>query len=165
MVTFNRSAVRCGMQSPWGPLTLAAHATALIGVWFDGQKHGPDISAWPLSNQHPVLETAVQQLQQYFAGERRGFDLPLDLSSGTPFQQRVWHALLTIAPGDTVSYGTISQRIGQPGAMRAVGGAVARNPIGIVVPCHRVVGSNGAMTGFAGGLDRKVALLQLESSH
>jgi methylated-DNA-[protein]-cysteine S-methyltransferase len=144
-------------------MTLAAHDQALVWTGFDGQKHAPDTSQWPVANAHPVLRLACDELQQYFAAERQTFDVPLDLGSGTEFQQRVWQALLDIAPGATTSYGAISEGMGQPRAVRAVGGAVGRNPISIIVPCHRVVGRNGALTGYAGGLGRKVALLQLES--
>jgi methylated-DNA-[protein]-cysteine S-methyltransferase len=157
-----KHAKRCAYTGPLGLMTLAAHDTALVGIWFDGQLHQPDCSAWVLAPQHPVLRQAVSQLQQYFAGERLAFDLPLDLSGGTDFQQAVWAALRDIATGTTVSYGTISQRIGKPKAVRAVGAAIGRNPLGIVVPCHRVVGADGALTGYAGGLDRKIALLDLE---
>jgi methylated-DNA-[protein]-cysteine S-methyltransferase len=143
-------------------MALVANETALTGVWFDAQKHFPAQRHWLPHPQHPVLQQAAQQLNEYFAGRRTAFDLPLDLSAGTAFQQRVWQALLGIAPGHTVSYGTISERIGQPSAVRAVGGAIGRNPIGIIVPCHRVVGANGTLTGYAGGLDRKTALLKLE---
>ena len=155
--------VRCTLTSPWGPMTLAAHDTALVWVGFDGQKHAPDVSQWPVKQDNPLLQLACAQLQQYFAGQRHTFDVPLDLSSGTAFQQRVWALLLDIAPGATTSYGAISAGIAQPRAARAVGAAVGRNPFTIFVPCHRVVGRNGAMTGYAGGLGRKVALLQLES--
>ena len=155
--------VRCAFASPWGAMTLAAHDQALVWVGFDGQKHAPDFTLWPLRPDHPLLQRACAQLQQYFAGQRRSFDLPLDLRGGTPFQQDVWQQLLSIAPGATTSYGAISQSIAKPNAMRAVGAAVGRNPISIIVPCHRVVGHNGAMTGYAGGLGRKIALLQLES--
>ena len=159
----SKSAVRCHVQSPLGTIVLAATDTALIGLWFDGQRHQPDPSAWPLVQHHPVLDAAMAQLQQYFAGERQQFGLPLDLSAGTPFQQQVWAQLQTIASGGTVSYGQLSQRLNNPKAVRAVGAAVGRNPISIVVPCHRVLGANGALTGYAGGLDRKTALLQLEN--
>ena len=154
---------RCSLPSPWGPMTLVAHDTALIWVGFDGQKHAPDYKQWPVRTDHPVLQAACTQLQQYFAGERHNFDLPMDLSNGTDFQQRVWQRLLHIAPGATTSYGAISSDLAQPLAVRAVGGAVGRNPISIIVPCHRVLGRDGAITGYAGGVDRKVALLQLES--
>ncbi|QTN27912.1 methylated-DNA--[protein]-cysteine S-methyltransferase [Rhodoferax sp. AJA081-3] len=158
-----RTTVRCALTSPWGAMTLVAHEDALVWVGFDGQKHAPDTSKWTVSTTHPVLRMAADELQQYFAGERSQFDVPVDLGRGTPFQQRVWTALQGIEPGATTSYGAISQSIGNPNAVRAVGGAVGRNPISIIVPCHRVVGANGAMTGYAGGLPRKVALLQLES--
>jgi len=154
--------IRCTYVGPLGPMTLAAHGTALVGVWFDGQQHQPDWSVWVSAPQHPVLFEAVSQLQQYFAKERRTFDLPLDLTGGTVFQQEVWGALRDVTTGTTVSYGSISQRIGKPKAVRAVGAAIGRNPLSIVVPCHRVVGANGALTGYAGGLDRKIALLELE---
>ena len=152
------------VQTPLGSMTLAAHQDHLVGVWFDGQQHQPACASWLASDTHPVLIACAGQLRQYFAGQRSRFDLPLDLSSGTDFQQRVWLELLTLAPGATVSYGMISQHIGQPGAVRAVAAAIGRNPISIVVPCHRVLGAKGALTGYAGGLDRKAALLQLESN-
>ena len=157
--------VRCTLSSPWGAMTLAATDTALVWSGFDGQKHEADTQAWPLSSAHPLLRLASEQLQQYFARERTVFTLPLDLDRGTPFQQRVWQSLLAIAAGTTSTYGSIAQAVGSPKAVRAVGAAVGRNPISIIVPCHRVVGSTGALTGYAGGLDRKIALLQLESTH
>lgn len=159
---FQNALLRCAWAGPLGSMTLAAHDTALVGIWFDGQRHQPAFTATEAAG-HPVLRAATLQLQEYFAGTRKIFDLPLDFSGGTGFQQAVWRALLNIPAGTTVSYGTISQRIGKPQAVRAVGAAVGRNPLGIVVPCHRVLGSNGALTGYAGGLDRKIALLQLES--
>ena len=155
--------VRCALASPWGPMTLIAHDEALVWVGFDGQKHAPETSQWAFSTTHPLLRMAADELQQYFAGERSQFDVPVDLRLGTPFQQSVWTALRDIVSGSTTSYGAIGLAIGKPSAVRAVGGAVGRNPISIIVPCHRVVGSNGAMTGYAGGLPRKVALLQLEN--
>jgi methylated-DNA-[protein]-cysteine S-methyltransferase len=145
-------------------MTVAAHDTALVGVWFDGQQHQPGFDTWTQVGRHPILREATRQLQAYFAAQRQTFDLPLDFQAGTPFQQAVWQALCEIPRGTTVSYGTISQRIGKPKAVRAVGAAIGRNPLGIVVPCHRVVGANGSMTGYAGGLDRKIALLTLEGS-
>jgi methylated-DNA-[protein]-cysteine S-methyltransferase len=107
---------------------------------------------------------AAAQLTQYFAGQRRVFEVPLDLGTGTPFQQRVWRVLLAIAPGTTRSYAQVSIEIGQPTAVRAVAGAVGRNPLGIIIPCHRVLGSDGTLTGYAGGLPRKRALLRLEGA-
>jgi methylated-DNA-[protein]-cysteine S-methyltransferase len=145
-------------------MTLAATDTALVWTGFDGQKHEANTQAWPLSSANPVLRLASEQLQQYFAKERTVFSLPLDLVQGTPFQQRVWQSLLAIATGTTSTYGSIAQAVGSAKAVRAVGAAVGRNPISIIVPCHRVIGSTGALTGYAGGLDRKIALLQLESN-
>ena len=154
--------VRTHFDSPLGRMTLAASAQGLCGVWFDGQKHQPDPRAWPQDAAHPVLLQAQAQLAEYFAGRRRVFDLPLDLGAGTEFQQTVWRGLLQIAPGSTTAYGELARRIGKPLAVRALGAAVGRNPISIIVPCHRVVGADGSMTGYAGGLDRKTALLRLE---
>lgn len=156
--------VRCAFESPLGPMTLAASPDGLAGVWFDGQMHMPDTRAWPVQNEHPVLLQAQAELLDYFAGKRRHFTLPLDLHQGTAFQQQVWRALLDIPPGTTIAYGTLGMRIGRAAAVRAVGAAVGRNPISIVVPCHRVVGANGALTGYAGGLPRKIALLELEAA-
>ena len=160
---FSKEPIRCSLATPLGTMTLAAHDTALVWAGFDGQKHEPDTNRWLQSASHPVLRLASEQVQQYFASERSVFDIPLDLGSGTTFQQSVWLSLLGIAAGTTCSYGTISQRIGKPKAARAVGAAIGRNPISIIVPCHRVVGAHGALTGYAGGLDRKIALLQIES--
>ena len=154
--------VRAAFQSPLGPMTLAARGDALVGLWFDGQKHQPSPQAWPHDTAHPVLRQAQAQLAEYFAGQRLVFDLPLDLGAGTQFQQTVWRGLLQIAPGTTTAYGELAKRIGKPLAVRALGAAVGRNPISIIVPCHRVLGADGALTGYAGGLDRKTALLRLE---
>lgn len=162
---FDPTLVQTRYASPLGPMIVAATAHGLAGVWFDGQRHLPDVTQWPQADaQHPVLANAVRQLGEYFAGTRTQFDLPLDLQGGTPFQQSVWHALLRIPSGSTDSYGALSERIGRPAAVRAVGAAVGRNPLSIVVPCHRVIGANGALTGYAGGLERKTALLQLEGA-
>lgn len=162
---FDSTLVQTRYASPLGPMIVAATVRGLAGVWFDGQRHLPDVSQWPQADaQHPVLANAVRQLGEYFAGTRTQFDLPLDLQGGTPFQQSVWHALLRIPSGSTDSYGALSERIGKPAAVRAVGAAVGRNPLSIVVPCHRVIGANGALTGYAGGLERKTALLQLEGA-
>ena len=109
-----------------------------------------------------MLLEAIEQLGDYFAGRRTAFNLLLDLQAGTPFQQQVWQALLGIAPGATTSYGSLSAAIGKPAAVRALGAAVGRNPVSIVVPCHRVLGADGSLTGYAGGLERKTALLSLE---
>ena len=166
---FHPSTVQTTCFSPLGVITLAATPLGLAGLWFDGQQHLPDAllntsTTWPVDISHPVLRLAHQQLTEYFAGHRQHFDLPLDLSGGTDFQQAVWQALLTISPGQTQSYGQVSQHIGRPTAVRAVGAAIGRNPVSIIVPCHRVVGANGCLTGYAGGLPRKTHLLTLEGA-
>lgn len=161
--------VQTTVPSPLGDLRLVASEQGLAGVWFvQRQRHEPtadQLSAWPTVTSHPVLDAAAAQLNGYFLGTRHRFDLPLDLEQGTAFQQSVWRALLDIPAGQTTSYGTLAARIGRPLAVRAVGAAVGRNPLGIVVPCHRVVGASGSLTGYAGGLDRKQLLLQLEREH
>jgi methylated-DNA-[protein]-cysteine S-methyltransferase len=154
--------VRCSYASPLGPMTLCACDAGLAGAWFDGQKHMPATDAWALQPEHPVLRQTQTQLQEYFAGQRQVFALPLALLGGTVFQQAVWQALRDIPAGSTTTYGNLAQRIGNRAAVRAVGAAVGRNPITIIVPCHRVVGADGSLTGYAGGLERKTALLQLE---
>ncbi len=159
---FDTTVVQAHFTSPLGPVTVAATDMGLAGVWFDNQRHLPEFSDWPCVPTHPVLLESIAQLQAYFAGARVHFDLPLDLRSGTAFQQAVWRALLEIEPGTTTSYGALSASIGKPKAVRALGAAVGRNPISIIVPCHRVLGGDGSLTGYAGGLDRKVALLKLE---
>ena len=161
---FDSSIAQTRYESPLGSMIVAATGRGLAGVWFEGQRHLPDTSEWPHDPAHPVLRDAVAQLADYFAGRRTAFDLPLDLQGGTAFQQSVWHALLAIPRGGTTSYASLSQRIGRPTAMRAVGAAVGRNPLSIVVPCHRVVGADGSLTGYAGGLERKSVLLQLEGA-
>lgn len=148
--------------SPLGRIVLAAVDDQLLGVWFDEQTHLPDLSACTSAPDHPVLQRTALQLTQYFAGQRRTFDVPLATVAGTPFQQAVWRALQDIPFGSTCSYGELARRIGKPAAVRAVGAAVGRNPLGIIVPCHRVIGASGSLTGYAGGLHRKTALLQLE---
>lgn len=154
---------QCTWTSPIGPLLLVADAQALRGVWFTDQRGiAPQHLAAPTDARHPVLQATVQQLQAYFAGQRLAFDLPLAPEGGTPFQQAVWQALAAIPYGSTLSYRTLAERIGRPRAVRAVGGAVGRNPLGIVLPCHRVLGQNGQLTGYTGGLARKQALLHLE---
>jgi methylated-DNA-[protein]-cysteine S-methyltransferase len=163
---FHCTIVRSVFKSPLGNFTIAATDTGLSGLWFDGQRHLPkelaDASLWPTDANHPVLKLVAQQLTEYFAGTRNRFDVPLDLSGGTEFQQSVWNALLVIPLGTTATYSEISRRVGKPAAVRAVGVAVGRNPVSIIVPCHRVLGSNGSLTGYAGGLDKKTALLKLE---
>ena len=151
---------QCRIDTPLGAMTLAATAHGLAGAWFDGQKHHPGPLAAPVDPRHPHLQRAAAAFAAYFRGE--AVTLELD-PQGTPFQQSVWQALRTIAPGRTTSYGEIAARIGRPAAVRAVGAAVGRNPISVIVHCHRVVGRDGAITGYAGGLDRKQRLLALEA--
>lgn len=150
--------------SPLGAILLAASPRGLAGLWFEGQRYHPAADRWQMAPDHPVLALARTQLDEYFSGRRTVFELPLDLQGGTPFQQSVWRALLSIPAGGRTSYRVLGERIGKPSAVRAVGAAVGRNPVSIVVPCHRVVGSDGSLTGYAGGLDRKTALLQLEGA-
>ena len=161
---FAPSTVQTSYDSPLGRIILAAAHDRLVGVWFDGQSHQPDTSRWPVDRDQPVLQQAQTQLSAYFAGQRQAFKLALDLSAGTDFQQSVWRALLQIPFGATLSYGALSAGIGKPAAVRAVAGAVARNPLSIIVPCHRVLGVGASLTGYAGGLPRKTALLQLEGA-
>ena len=162
---FKASTVQTVMDSPLGPIMLAASDAGLQGAWFvQGQRHMPDSSNWPVSTHNAILLQAEEELSRYFAGEPVAFDVPLDLDSGTAFQQAVWRALLQIPRGSTTSYGALSARLGKPSAVRALGGAVGRNPLSIVVPCHRVLGMDGSLTGYAGGLERKVALLRLEGA-
>ena len=152
-------------DSPLGPLLLAATPRGLCGVWFVAQKHMPSAArqaSWQPNPDNPLLRDTVNQLTAYFSARLRQFDLPLDLSTGTAFQQAVWQALSKIPLGQTQSYGAMARQLNKPTASRAVGAAVGRNPISIVVPCHRVLGAAGHMTGYAGGLWRKEALLALE---
>lgn len=153
----------CYLDTPIGELLLAGQdgALSMIGFPKGAMRRDPEPD-W-IYNEKPLAK-ARQQLQEYFAGERREFDLPLELS-GTEFQVSVLKALQQIPYGETVSYGEVAKRIGRPKAMRAVGAANGRNPIPIVVPCHRVIGSSGDMTGFGGGIDTKEALLRLEAEN
>jgi len=156
--------VKATMASPLGPLLLAASAQGLCGLWFTGQRHHPtpeQVRRW-VPDHNGLLDNTAAQLSAYFERRLRHFDLPLDLTAGTPFQVMVWRALLEIPTGQTRSYGELAKALGRPSAARAVGTAIGRNPLSIVVPCHRVVGAQGALTGYAGGLDRKLALLRLE---
>jgi len=152
------------VPSALGGITLAATDAGLAGVWFDAQRHSPDTTGWIVAPEHPVLREAAAQVADYLEGRREQFDMPLDLSHGTEFQQAVWQALLRIPRGATISYGRLGAEIGKPEAVRAIGAAVGRNPISVVVPCHRVLGSDGSLTGYAGGLERKSRLLQLEGA-
>ena len=151
------------IETPLGALILVATARGLAAVLFDAQKHHPGEIDAPEDPTHPHLALAARELKAYFAGRGKRFSVPLD-PQGTPFQQSVWQALLEIESGQLRSYGEIARRVGRPEAARAVGAAVGRNPLTIIVPCHRVVGSDGSLTGFASGLPRKRALLSLEGS-
>jgi methylated-DNA-[protein]-cysteine S-methyltransferase len=149
------------IDSPVGLLTLAGRDGRLAHLRMVGQTHEPSRAGW--THDDNVFSDAVEQLEAYFAGDLTTFEVELDLA-GTAFQRRVWAALRTIPYGETRSYGEIATQIGAPGASRAVGLANGRNPVGIIVPCHRVIGANGSLTGYGGGLDRKRALLELEKS-
>jgi methylated-DNA-[protein]-cysteine S-methyltransferase len=157
-----RCTAQCRIASPLGTLLLARSSDGLAGAWFEQQKHHPAAIAAPERDDDPLLVDAARQLNAYFAGESDVFDVALDLR-GTAFQLAVWAELLRIAPGATCSYGAIAQRLGAPSASRAVGAAIGRNPVSVIVPCHRVVGSTGSLTGYAGGLDRKTTLLRIEA--
>lgn len=148
------------VESPLGPLTLAGVGSTLTHLRMAGQAHEPDRSDWQPGGPG-IFTDVVEQLAAYFAGALTEFDVDLGLD-GTDFQRRVWGALRTIPYGETRSYGEIAEQIGSPGASRAVGLANGRNPISIIVPCHRVVGSTGGLTGYGGGIDRKRTLLALE---
>lgn len=151
------------IPSPVGELTLVASDAGLVAVlWEHDDCDRVRLGERVEDDRHPVLIAAAEQLGAYFAGKRTAFDLPLDFR-GTHFQKRVWAALLTIPFGETRSYGEIARAIGQPTASRAVGAANGRNPISIIAPCHRVIGANGLLTGFAGGIEAKRLLLALEN--
>ncbi|OFB37019.1 cysteine methyltransferase [Mycolicibacterium sp. (ex Dasyatis americana)] len=149
------------MDSPVGLLTLAGRDGKLMHLRMVDQTYEPSRQGWEVDDN--AFPEAVEQLSEYFAGDRTEFDLELDMM-GTQFQRRVWQALQAIPYGQTCSYGEIARQIGSPSAFRAVGLANGHNPIGIIVPCHRVIGANGSLTGYGGGLDRKRALLELEKS-
>ncbi|NNH35488.1 methylated-DNA--[protein]-cysteine S-methyltransferase [Acinetobacter sp. NIPH 2377] len=150
------------MASPVGTLKLVANETALVAVlWENENPKRVRLAELVEQADHPVLLETQKQLTEYFAGKRQQFDLPLDFA-GTEFQQKVWQALLSIPFGETRSYRDIAEQIGNVKAVRAVGAANGKNPISIIAPCHRVVGTNGKLVGFAGGLDNKDILLRLE---
>ncbi|MFC4467644.1 methylated-DNA--[protein]-cysteine S-methyltransferase [Streptomyces xiangluensis] len=148
------------IDSPYGPLTLVATDGVLSGLYMTDQRHRPTEETFGAPDDTPFGET-TDQLKAYFAGELKEFDLPLRLD-GTPFQRTVWEQLRRIPYGETRSYGELADALGNAKASRAVGLANGRNPVGIIVPCHRVVGANGSLTGYGGGLDRKKRLLDFE---
>ena len=153
------------MDSPVGRLKLVAGDDGLAGIlWENDRPRRVRLNTEAEDSSHPVLVETERQLKEYFAGQRKAFTLKLDLE-GTDFQRKVWNALLTIPFGETRSYGQIAKQIGSPRAVRAVGAANGRNPVSIIAPCHRVIGSTGALTGFGGGLDCKARLLALEGAN
>lgn len=157
-----RFAAQARIDTPIGPMTAAATAHGLAGLWFDGQLHHPGELDTPSQPTQPFIEQARRELSLYW--QRRlpgGFSVPLD-AQGTAFQRQIWALLRRIPSGHTCSYGQIAAQAGVPRAARAVGAAVGRNPVSIIVPCHRVIGGSGQLTGYAGGLGRKRALLDLE---
>jgi methylated-DNA-[protein]-cysteine S-methyltransferase len=151
------------IESPIGRLLLTSDGTALTGLYMEPSRKAQSTEGWIEDLSVPPLAAAVRQLTEYFAGTRREFDLPLR-PQGTAFQQRVWRELTEIPYGETWSYGELAKRIDKPSASRAVGLANGRNPISILVPCHRVIGADGSLTGYGGGLDRKRWLLAHEGS-
>ena len=151
------------ITSSFGNLLLRSDGKALTGVYFADKKHA--LIPLSTSRHEPTHELFVQcekQLAEYAAGKRTFFDIPCRFGNGTPLQLRVWHALTDIPFGSTISYKTLAQGVGKPAAVRAVASAVGKNPLSIIIPCHRVMGSSGALTGYAGGLERKKTLLDLE---
>ena len=150
------------VPTPLGGMVLASDGDALSGAWFDGQRYQPQIGpAWQRQPDLPVLRRAADELAEYFAGQRVAFDVPL-APVGTPFQHDVWRAIAGVRYGATIAYRDLAARAGRPESIRAAGTATGRNPLSIIVPCHRIVGADGALTGYAGGLARKRALLALE---
>lgn len=152
------------LDSPVGPLTLAATDKGLAFLLFDEPVHYHTDLDVPVDPDHPILAAAAKELQRYWRGDHPArFKVPLDLQ-GSAFQRAVWKALLDVKPGHTSTYGAIARQVGAPNGSRAAGAAIGRNPVAIIVPCHRIVGSNGSLTGFAGGLERKEHLLQHEGA-
>jgi methylated-DNA-[protein]-cysteine S-methyltransferase len=151
----------CHFESPIGRLLLTSDGTALTGLYMEPSRKAQSTDGWRHDANIAPLSAAVRQLSEYFSGTRREFDLPLRLQ-GTPFQQRVWRELTEIPFGETLSYGQLAKRIGKPSASRAVGLANGSNPISLIVPCHRVIGADGTLTGYGGGLERKRWLLAHE---
>lgn len=150
-------------DSPLGPITVAATEQGLAGLWFDGQAYHPGTMDAPVDDEQPFIAQAHEELERYWQGARQPFRVRLD-AQGTPFQQAVWRTLLDIAAGRTSTYAAVAARAGSPRAVRAAGAAIGRNPLSIIVPCHRVLGRDGSLTGYAGGLQRKQSLLRLEGA-
>ena len=151
------------LESPYGQMLAVADGDALSGVYFERQRYFPPIAPdWRQDPRHAPLRQAKRELAEYFSGERERFEVAL-APQGTAFQRSVWKGISTVGFGETITYAELARRAGCPGSSRATGAATGRNPLTIIVPCHRIVGSNGSLTGYAGGLDRKRALLALES--
>ena len=149
-------------ETPQGTMLATATDNGLAGVYFKGQKHFPKQRDWRRDARHPVLRQAKRELAEYFAGRRKRFDVALD-PQGSVFQRSIWKAISKVGFGRTLTYGELAQRAGHPGSARAAGAATGRNPLSVIVPCHRIMGADGSLTGYAGGLSRKRALLELES--
>jgi methylated-DNA-[protein]-cysteine S-methyltransferase len=146
-----------------GELLLVATSTHLVGIYFPNHKHGPKLPGdWELDPRHPILRRAGEEIQEYLDGKRTSFSVPISFE-GTGFQQEIWRQIAMIPFGQTVTYSELARRANAPMAVRAAGAATGRNPLSIIVPCHRVIGKNGSMTGFAGGLERKKSLLEIEA--
>lgn len=160
---------KCNIRTPLGEMVAMVEQDSLCGLWFAGQKYAPeDIRNWKQHEGHPLFVRLRSQLASYFAGQLSAFDVPL-APRGTPFQMAVWALLRAIPAGELTTYGALARKMatqseGRIPSAQAVGGAVGHNPISIIIPCHRVVGANGSLTGYAGGLDRKAALLALEKA-
>jgi methylated-DNA-[protein]-cysteine S-methyltransferase len=152
------------IATPLGPLFATAVGDTLTGLYYEGGRHAPQISpSWMEDPQDRTLAECARQLAEYFSGKRRDFDLPM-APGGTPFRRRVWDEITRIPYGETISYAELARRAGAPGSARAAGAATGRNPLSIVVPCHRVIASGGSLTGYAGGLERKTRLLEIEGA-
>jgi methylated-DNA-[protein]-cysteine S-methyltransferase len=150
------------LATPLGALVVTAADRTLTGLYFEGEAHAPRVAPdWREEPTFAPLRECAKQLADYFAGRRQSFDLPI-AAQGTPFQRAVWTEIARIPYGRTISYADLAMRAGAPGASRAAGAATGRNPLSIVVPCHRVVGTRGALTGYAGGIERKARLLAIE---
>lgn len=166
-MNYPRDTVQTIFASPLGDIRMAAHHNKLVGLWFIGQKYEHQPDSWRFEASHDVFTRALNWLEIFF----KGLPLPIDAQNwqdeiafpdATKFETLVWQQLLSIPLGQTVSYSELAQQLGKPTAYRAVAAAVGKNPISLIVPCHRVIGKNGDLTGYAGGLDRKKALLLLE---
>ncbi len=152
------------ISTPLGDLLAFANDDGLTGLYYSVQRNVPDTAQSTPAPQHPVLQQTQKELDEYFSGKRRQFTMPL-AAKGTPFQQQVWAALRALDYGQTLTYLQLARQLGNERGVRAVAQGVARNPLIVVVPCHRIIGTNGSLTGFAAGVERKLALLQLEGAH